>query len=98
MYVWRSKGEASKPKSSVSAVKHGSGSIMLWGCFAVGGTGTLHKLDGIIKDYFQTLQLHLRSTARWLKLGQCWVFQQNNDPKHILKLEWIKQPNVKLLE
>ena len=31
-------------------VKHGGGSIMLWGCFAVGGTGALLKIDGIMKE------------------------------------------------
>ena len=30
-------------------VKHGGGSIMLWGCFAAGGTGALHKIDGIMR-------------------------------------------------
>ena len=26
-------------------MKHGGGSIMLWGCFAAGGTGALHNID-----------------------------------------------------
>ena len=30
-------------------VKHGGGSIMLWGCCAAGGTGVLNKIDGIMK-------------------------------------------------
>ena len=25
------------------------GSIMLWGCFAAGGTGALHKIDGVMR-------------------------------------------------
>ena len=25
------------------------GGIMLWGCFAAGGTGALHKIDGIMR-------------------------------------------------
>jgi hypothetical protein len=28
-YVWRKKGEASKPKITIPTVKHGDGSIML---------------------------------------------------------------------
>ena len=46
--VWRLKGEACKPKNTIPTVKHTSGSIMLLGCFAAGGTGALHKIDGII--------------------------------------------------
>lgn len=62
---------------------------MLWDCFfSVSGTGKLHKVDEMEKkDYLQMLQLHLKPTAGWLKLG------------HTLKLdvERLKQVNIQFL-
>uniref|UniRef100_A0A3Q0QZG2 Uncharacterized protein n=1 Tax=Amphilophus citrinellus TaxID=61819 RepID=A0A3Q0QZG2_AMPCI len=70
-----------------TSVKHGGGSIMLSGCFTASGTATLHKVYGIIQEGFLNIfQLHLKSTATWLKLGHNWVFQQDSDPKHTSKL------------
>jgi hypothetical protein len=48
-YVWRKKGEACKLKNTILTVKHEGGSIMLWWCFAAGGTGALHKIDGFMR-------------------------------------------------
>ena len=83
-------------------MKHGVGSIMLWGCFAAGGTGALYKIDGITRqeNYVDMLKHHLKTSVRKLKLGHKWVFQMDNEPKHTFKVvaKWFKDNKVKVLE
>ena len=75
---------------------------MLWGCIAAGGTGALHKIDGIMREenYADILKQHLKTSVRKLKLGRKWVFQMDNDPKHTSKVvaKWLKDNKVKVLE
>ena len=75
---------------------------MLWGCFAAGGTGALHKIDGITSEeiYVDILKQHLKTSVRMLKLGRKWDFQMDNNPKHTSKVvsKWLKDNNVKVLE
>ena len=73
--------------SLVPTVKHGGGSIMLWGCFAASGSGALKKVNGIMwkVNYLQILQDSLELLARVLGLGCSWVFEQGNDPKRTSK-------------
>jgi hypothetical protein len=50
---------------------------MLWGCFAAGGTGALHKIDGIMSEekYVDILKQHLKTSVKawlqiaWLQIG-----------------------------
>ena len=75
---------------------------MMFGCFAAGGTGALHKIDGIMTkgNYVDILKQHLKTSVRKLKLGRKWVFQLDNDPKHTSKVvaTWLKDNKVKVLE
>ena len=70
----------------------------MWGCFAAGGTGALHKIDGIMRQehYVNILKQHLKTSVRKLKLGSEW----DNDPKHTSKVvaKWLKDNKVKVLE
>ena len=72
---------------------------MLAGCFAAGGTGALHKIDGImrVENYVGTLKQHLKTSVSKLKLGRKCVFQMDNDPKHTSNVvaKWLKENKVK---
>ncbi len=45
-YVWRKPGTAHHLFNTVPTVKHGGGSIMLWGCFSAARTGRLVAIEG----------------------------------------------------
>jgi hypothetical protein len=73
-YVWRTKGEACKPKNTIPTMKHGGGSILLCGCFAAGGTGALHKIDGLMREenYVDILKQNLKTSVKvkaWSQMG-----------------------------
>ncbi|MDW1631377.1 transposase, partial [Vibrio sp. Y176] len=83
----RREGTAHDPKHTTSSVKHGGGSVMVWGCFAGGQTGDLHKVTGILNQhgYHSILQRHAIPSGLRL-VGQRFTLQQDNDPKHTSKL------------
>ena len=45
-YVWCTPNTALHTKNTILTVKHGSGSIMLLGCFSSAGTGALVRGEG----------------------------------------------------
>jgi hypothetical protein len=71
-YVWRKPTEAHVPKYTIPSVKHGGGSIMMWGSFAESGVGTLHRIEGIMKkeEYKEILEENVKRDVRNLGLGR----------------------------
>ncbi|KAG2462424.1 TCB1 transposase, partial [Polypterus senegalus] len=101
-YVWRQPGTAHHLSSAVPTVKHSGGSIMLWGCFSAAGTGRLVAIEGKMNaaKYMDILDKNLLQSAKDLRLGRRFTFQQDNDPKHTAKItkEWLHNNSVTVLE
>lgn len=101
-YVFRKNCQRNNPNNTIPTVKHGGGSIMLWGSFSSSGVGSLHKINGIMKkeDYLSILQSYSKQDARKLGLGRRWTFQHDRDPKHTAKIvtNWLQTAKINVLE
>ncbi len=58
-YCWIKPGQALDNRFTQKTVKHGGGSLMVWGAITAQGMGRLHRIDGIMKgpDIRKTCQL-----------------------------------------
>lgn len=57
--IYRRVGEALLDKHTTKTVKHGGGSIMVWGCFSWFGVGNLVRINGILTaPYYINILAH----------------------------------------
>lgn len=89
------------PKYVTPTVKHGKGSVFLWGCFSWNGVGPLHPINDtmdrfVYRDIMQNVMLPY---AEW-EMPLRFIFQQDNDPKHSSRIvqEWFQENNVRVLQ
>ena len=94
-HVWRKPGTTHHQANTIPTVKHGGGSIMLWGYFSAAGTGRLVRIEGKMNAamYRDILDENLLQSRRF-------IFQQDNNPKHTAKIskEWLQVNSVIVLE
>lgn len=91
--VWRKANTALDPKNMIPTVKHGGGNVMVWGAMASSGVGDLVFVEGNMDrfQYKNILEDHLKASVDTLNLGNSWIFQQDNDPKHTAHVvrDWL---------
>ncbi len=77
--VWQQPGEEYKDKYILPTVKHGGGSVMVWGCMSPAGTGELQFIEGTMNAnmYCDILKQSMIPSLR--RLGRRAVFQHDND-------------------
>ncbi len=98
--VWRRKGEEYKEKCMVPTVKHGGGSVIMWGCMSAAGVGELHFIDGIMNSQMYCSILKEKMLPSLRALGHRALFQHDNDPKHTSKatVGFLKKNRVKVIQ
>lgn len=84
VYVWRTPAEAYDVACLLPTVKHGGGSVMLWGAMSHHGLGPLVVLHGRVtaKVYTSILADHLHPLVQVLFPNSRPVFQDDNAPIH----------------
>ncbi|EFN70315.1 Transposable element Tcb2 transposase, partial [Camponotus floridanus] len=104
VYVHRRIGEAYNPKCVVPTVKHGGGSIMIWGCMASAGVGTPFICSGRMNSETYTAMLGQTLKSSMTKIfkeeTEQVIFQQDNAPCHTARksIAWFKRNKIKLFE
>ena len=63
-HAWRNPG-------TIPTLRHGGGVIMMWGCYSVGGPGTLVRIEGKMNraKYREIIDENLLQSAQALRLG-----------------------------
>jgi transposase len=100
---WKLPGASLKSHHIQPTIKHGGGSLMVWGCMTAEGVGNLCRIDGGLNAdlYCCILEEDLKATIDYYRLDVDQViFQHDNDPKHTAKktCEWLRNNGINILD
>jgi len=78
-------------KNTLPTVKHGGGSIMLWGCVAASSTGNIAQVEGRMDStkYQQILEANIIPFVKKLQLKKGWLE---------IHMDYLKRRKLKVLE
>ena len=100
-YVRRRSHEEYDSRCTKATMKHGGGSVTVWGCFSQSGPGPIRRIQGIMNAdmYCNVLEEALEKYADE-NMPLDWIYQQDNDPKHKSKraTQWFQDHNIRLLD
>jgi transposase len=102
-WSWVKPNEILSSKTVIPTVKHGGGSLMVWGCFNNKGIGNLCRIDGKMDSvlYKQILEEDLvRSIEEFGMEKSTVIFQHDNDPKHTAKKvkSWLGEQEFSVMK
>ena len=82
-YVRRRVGERWKNECLQPSVKHGGGSVLIWGCISASGVGNIVRIDGIMNsEKHRQVLIHNAIPSGKRLIGNGFIFQHDNNSKH----------------
>ena len=83
-------------------VKHGGGSLMIWGCMSGLGVGQVYRCEGTMRQdqYIWVLRNHMLPSASSLYGEGAYLFQQDNAPCHKAKrvIAFLERSDIEVLQ
>lgn len=100
--VWRTDGTALQTRNMHGTVKHGGGSVMVWGGMFYAGVATMEFIEGTMfkEDYRDILERNIAKSTKKYRLSSNFIFMHDNDPKHKSKLvtDYLAQKHINVLD
>lgn len=102
-WCWKIPARPLQPNHVIPTIKHGGGSLMVWGCITAQGVGYMARIDGTMDAqlYCQILEEDLLNSLTWYGLKpEEIVFQHDGDPKHTAKKtkQWLSDNGISVLD